>query len=110
MQDELKNNQEGIKIEGKLKENISPAYQSRTGNDFYVARLIDDESQEEFPLFFWDDGRFDYETKLKIQELVAGDYIVVRAQKRTNPRDGREIYHVLKFEDSPDKGDNSEIF
>lgn len=111
MQDEVKlNNQEEIKLEGKLKENISPAYQSRTGNDFYVARLIDDNSQEELPLFFWDDGRFDYETKLKIQELVAGDYIVVRAQKRINPRDGREIYHVLKFEDSPDKGDESEIF
>jgi hypothetical protein len=56
MQDEVKlnnqSNQEGIKLEGKLKENISQAYRSVTGNEFYVARLIDDESQQEFSLFF----------------------------------------------------------
>src|SRR5687768_17694838 len=40
-------NQEGIKVEGKLKENISQAYQSVNGNEFYVARLIDDESQQD---------------------------------------------------------------
>ena len=53
MQDEVRlNNQKGIKLEGRLKENISPVYQSKAGNDFYVARLIDDESQQEFSLFF----------------------------------------------------------
>ena len=111
MQDEVKlNNQEGIKLEGKLKENISQAYQSVNGNEFYVARLIDDESQQEFSLFFWDDGRFDYDTKLKIQELVAGDHVVVWVQKKINPKDGREICHVLRLEDNLDKSDNSEIF
>jgi len=111
MQDEVRlNNQKGIKLEGRLKENISPVYQSKAGNDFYVARLIDDESQQEFSLFFWDDGRFDHDAKVKIQELVAGDFITVWVQKKINPRDGREICHVLRFEDNLENNDNSEIF
>jgi hypothetical protein len=41
---------------------------------------------------------------------MAGDYIVVRVQKKINPKDGREICHVLSFEDSLENSDSSEVF
>lgn len=104
-------NSQEFKLEGELKDKISSPYVSRTGTTFYVARLLISEemqkelnaSERELTLFFWED-RFDYETKLKIQELTAGEHIIVNAQKRTNPNNGEDNYHVTKF------GEEAEIF
>lgn len=101
-------NKDEIRLEGELIRNISLPYQSSNGTNFYVAHLIDSDNRE-FALFFWDDNRFDYDTKLKIKELAKGEYIVVYAQKIINPKNGKEIYNVTQFGESSED-EEAEMF